>query len=165
MKLKRIIFLSTILFIMIMYLFTIRNIEVFDFKDEQIIDYHISYSFIDKDFKFYTLEDKQVFNNLINRIKRENYRKVLELKSRNATKSYTTGGWITIRVWINGGDEYFSYVFDIDGSGKINYRKYKNYKEKSDIAMVDNKIKIGLWNNKKIKTLYSDLKSIIQETL
>ena len=41
MKFKMKIFLDFLLLFICIYLFSIRRIEVFDFTDEQITDYHI----------------------------------------------------------------------------------------------------------------------------
>lgn len=158
------IFLGFLLLVICIYLFSIRRIEVFDFTDEQITDYHILYDFKGTEFEDSILEDKQVTDKLVDRIREEDYRGVFEFNSGGTVISYVTNGDITLMVRTAKGDDYYSYMFDIDGSGRIRYKKYKSHKLEGYTNLVDKRIRIGFGGNQKIRDLYNDLKVIIEET-
>ncbi|MEW8973089.1 MAG: hypothetical protein AB2375_02750 [Tissierellaceae bacterium] len=159
---KKIIF-SILLLIICTYLFNTRKIEVFDFKDEKVVNCSLIYKFNDSDIQVLYLEDREFLNDLISRIKKEDYRGRFEFKLRILDRSHGTDGFIMIRVHTVDEDDFSSYIFDIDGIGRIDYRQNKTYKDKAYGNRIYKRIKIGLWDTKEIKELYNELKIMIEE--
>lgn len=159
---KKIIF-SILLLIICTYLFNTRKIEVFDFKDEKVVNCSLIYKFNDSDIQVLYLEDREFLNDLISRIKEEDYRGRSEFKPRILDRSHNTDGFIIIRAYTSDEDDFSSYIFDIDEIGRIDYRQNRNCKDKIYDNRIDKRMKIGLWDVEEIKELYNDLKIMIEE--
>ena len=157
MKYKKIIFTCIIALIISIYLFSVRKIEVFDFKKDQVVRSSVSYNFQDnyKEEK-HIFQDDEVIIKLIDKISKEKFKGKFDFKINNNVMAEDTDKYIVIRVHTN----MNYYKFKIFENGSIYYRIDKEYTSKT---LIDKKLKTNIWSNEKSKSLYNDLKNIINE--
>lgn len=155
---KKKIFLSIVVLLILIYLFNIRKIELFNFKDEQITRSNITHTSEGSSPKTYSLDNKTI-NTFLNRIKEEDFRSSFQIRNKNEALTVKSDKSITIRIYTSAGNskDYY-YIFEIFENGVISYKKYKG---ESDTILVDKIIKTGIWNNQKAKNLYSDLEEMV----
>lgn len=157
MKYKKIIFTCIIALIISIYLFSVRKIEVFDFKKDQVVRSSVSYNFQD-DYKEekHIFQDDEVIIKLIDKISKEKFKGKFDFKINDDVMAEDTDKYIVIRVHTN----MNYYKFEIFENGSIYYRIDKEYTSKT---LIDKKLKTNIWSNEKSKSLYNDLKNIINE--